>query len=134
MILQNRGSNLLPFFWKSLENLPRNIILKIKKYSIIKKIRKTAKMEQNGHKFAVFFFSGPTLGYYFNFYPKEAVYQILENLPYYWQDWNHGSLTVYFFQIVSIYIFRNSCFIENRYLNLNSKNSKIFPVRIAMKT
>ena len=39
--------------------------------------------------------------------------------------------TVYFFQIVSINILQNHCFIENKNLNLNSKDSKICPVRFS---
>ena len=38
-------------------------------------------------------------------------------------------LQSFFFQIVSINFFQNSCFIENSNLNLNFKDSKIFPVR-----
>ena len=43
-------------------------------------------------------------------------------------------ITVYFVFKFSVFIFKNPCFIKIRYSNSNSKNSKNFSVRIAMKT
>ena len=72
--------------------MPKNIILKNKKNPLSKKVQKTAKMAKKGPKMAVFWPSRAeicenqkkawTFSY---FYPREAVYQISENLAH--QTW-----------------------------------------------
>ena len=111
------GSNFNPFFTifcKSLINMPKNIILKNQKNSFTRKISKSKKLQKwpkKGQKWPFFGPPGPNFAKikkkawkFSYFYPREAVYQILENLAHQtWRkcvtngrtdgrDWNHRSL------------------------------------------